>query len=105
MTAAIAQTDNIVPLGRALDPGERLSRAVRLLDRALEQNRRSVADLTLTLDQLGARVCGIEAGLLRYQNQIGHLAARIDRLGLESRRLMALMDQVIETHAEGVLPA
>lgn len=56
----------IVSLAETLDPKERLARAIRLIERSIEANRRNITEFKLSLNALHLRTRSIETGLSRY---------------------------------------
>ncbi len=71
----------------AADGQARLARALASLDAALLEQQSAMDAFRLALGDLDRAVSGLEAGLVRYGDELTCLNHDIDRLGIEARAL------------------
>jgi len=66
---------------------ERLSRALGMLEAALEEQRAAMDRFRLALGDLGRAVSGLESGLVRYGDELCCVGHDLERLAVEARAL------------------
>lgn len=74
---------------------ERLSRALAALDIALAEQQAAMDQFRLAIGDLDRAVSGLEAGLVRYGDELACLNHDVDRLGIEARALEAWADEAL----------
>lgn len=77
------------------DGQARLARALASLDTALAEQQAAMDSFRLALGDLDRAVSGLEAGLVRYGDELACLNHDIDRLGIEARALESWADEAI----------
>lgn len=74
---------------------ERLSRALAALDAALEEQRAAMDRFRLAIGDLTRAVSGLEAGLVRYGDELACLGHDLERLAIEARALEVWADEAL----------
>jgi septal ring factor EnvC (AmiA/AmiB activator) len=83
------------PVASTAEGQERLARALASLDAALAEQQAAMDQFRLALGDLDRAVSGLEAGLVRYGDELVALNHEIDRLGIEARALEAWADDAL----------
>lgn len=74
---------------------DRLARALALLNAALAEQQAAMDRFRLALGDLGRSVAGLEAGLVRYGDELACVGHDLERLAIEARALEAWADQAL----------
>jgi hypothetical protein len=74
---------------------ERLSRALALLEAALDEQQAAMDRFRLALGDLGRAVSGLEAGLVRYGDELCCVGHDLERLAIEARALEAWAEDAL----------
>ena len=77
------------------DGHERLARALAALDIALAERQAAIDQFRLALGDLDRAVSGLEAGLVRYGDELACLNHDLDRLRIEARALEGWADDTL----------
>lgn len=78
---------------------ERLARAMATLDAALVEQRAAMDRFRLAIGDLNRAVSGLEAGLVRYGDELACLGHDLERLAIEARALEAWADEALSRAA------
>jgi hypothetical protein len=77
------------------DGQERLARALATLDAALLEQQGAVDRFRLAIGDLERAASGLEAGLVRYGDELACLGHDLERLAIEARALEAWADAAL----------
>jgi hypothetical protein len=100
---AMAQSATVIPFRPRKDSApageaagqDRLSRALNTLELALAEQRDAIDRFRLALSDLDHAVLGLEAGLVRYGDELACVGHDLERLAIEARALEAWADEVL----------
>lgn len=77
------------------DGQDRLARALAMLDAALVEQQAAVDRFRLAIGDLERVTSGLEAGLVRYGDELACLGHDLERLAIEARALEAWADDAL----------
>ncbi|WP_157033673.1 hypothetical protein [Belnapia moabensis] len=87
---SVAMSNNVLPLP-AKSPDDRLARALRHLNLALQQQREAVEDLRLALTDLDGAVGSLSHSLEAYSTPLQDLQTRVTAIHHQSLKTLSSM--------------